>query len=49
MKERLANDLAFAGRCYQELFAGENTDEAEAAAVQFAEFIARAVNYLTPK
>lgn len=49
MKERLENDLAFAGRCYREMFAGEDTDEAELAATQFAEFVARANKYLTPK
>jgi len=49
MRERLESDFSFAGRCYQELFMGEDTDEAEVAASQFAEFIARANHYLKPK
>jgi hypothetical protein len=36
MIERLEGDLAFAGRCYHELFRGNDTDEAEAAAAHIA-------------
>lgn len=51
MKERLdsGSDLALSSRCYHELFLGEDTDHAEAAAMQLAEFIAMARAYLSPK
>ena len=47
MTDRFADDVAFAGRCYQELYMGLDTDEAEAAAVHQAKLNELLIQFLT--
>ena len=49
MRERFAGDLALAGRAYQDLFSGEDTREAEAAAQHLANVLCMIQGALTPK
>lgn len=49
MREAFGENLELAGRCYHDLFRGEDTDEAEAAAQHMAEVMEMIKRSLTKR